>query len=639
MACLVASAVATTPAPAHACGGLFCSGGATTTTESLAVNQTAERVVFVDEGDGRVTAIIQILYEGEAERFAWLLPVPGVPQVQVSSTVVLDELQTATNPEYQVMTTTPSCGSSSPRPSGGGDGCGPCGTCAAAPSSPSDAYSSPAAVSEASEPVVSVEAAASIGPYDYTVISVEPAYADPAQVATTWLTDNGFDVGDLGADVLRPYLADGLNLLAIRLTKGAPVGSIRPIMITYEAELPAIPIRPTAVAATEDMSILVWVFGLTRAVPLNYRTAVLDDVALDWFAPNAEYTTLVSAAVDEASGQAFVTERAGYLDASVPTVTSPAPTVLQQGLDALSVLDGGAYDVLNRADELCTQWTPGKPCSAWDGFEEALSAAVTLPGGIAPADLVACLGAARAAMATGTPEECPPGFAWDGLQLDRQIFDERFAALVIWPVADTIARLQLRPYVTRLYTTLSPSEMTVDPVFAFNPDLQAVSQIHQAQRARTCGGTWSMTLPPGVTLVGTSDVWPVGLGTLPAALQIVQHGTSGQGQTIVDHTAELAGQSFGTLACFYEVPPADATAEDTMIVYDPVAGGFVRLPRSHEDSGCSLVTTAAPVRAPWLLVWSAGLIALLRVLRLRAKIVSPRPSRAARRARRTARRR
>jgi len=50
--------------PAQACGGLFCSS-------ANPVNQAAERIIFAQEG-GRTSAVIEIQYQGPAERFAWV---------------------------------------------------------------------------------------------------------------------------------------------------------------------------------------------------------------------------------------------------------------------------------------------------------------------------------------------------------------------------------------------------------------------------------------------------------------------------------------------------------------------------------------------------------------------------------------
>jgi hypothetical protein len=79
-------------------------------------------------------------------------------------------------------------------------------------------------------------------------------------------------------------------------------------MLTYNTDHPMIPIRPTAVAANDDMGILVWVLGSGRAVPTNYKTLELNEAVLDWFNPSMVYNDVVVAAADEAGGQGFVTE-------------------------------------------------------------------------------------------------------------------------------------------------------------------------------------------------------------------------------------------------------------------------------------------------------------------------------------------
>ena len=71
---------------AEACGGLFCLAAAP-------VNQAAERIIFTKNADDTVTAVVQIQYEGPSEEFAWVLPVPGIPDVDVSS----DDEQAAAN--------------------------------------------------------------------------------------------------------------------------------------------------------------------------------------------------------------------------------------------------------------------------------------------------------------------------------------------------------------------------------------------------------------------------------------------------------------------------------------------------------------------------------------------------------------
>src|SRR5262245_21454042 len=87
---------------AEACGGLFCNS-------AQPVNQAAERILFVENGDGTVTAVIEIKYQGPSESFSWVLPVPGVPVVGVSAASAFDRIQAATNPQYTLQTTFEQC--------------------------------------------------------------------------------------------------------------------------------------------------------------------------------------------------------------------------------------------------------------------------------------------------------------------------------------------------------------------------------------------------------------------------------------------------------------------------------------------------------------------------------------------------
>jgi len=88
------------PRVASACGGFFCS-------QTLGVNQAAERIVFAKNTDDTITAVIEIQYAGPADKFSWLLPISSVPQgdqIAVGSTLSFQRLQQATNPQYNLRT-------------------------------------------------------------------------------------------------------------------------------------------------------------------------------------------------------------------------------------------------------------------------------------------------------------------------------------------------------------------------------------------------------------------------------------------------------------------------------------------------------------------------------------------------------
>ncbi len=490
------------PAPAAACGGFFCNN-------ALPVNQAAERIIFADNGDGTVTAVVQILYSGPGEDFAWVLPVPGRPDVGVSSDAVFTALQLQTDPQFQLLRVMD-------------DSCTP---------PPSSVFVDMGGPVDGSLPGgggggVMVVDAGTVGPFDFVILSVTGMPDDPADVAVEWLVEGGYDVADLGPDTLRPYLEAGMNLIAFRLTKGSDTGSIRPIVMTYEAARPMIPIRPTAVAAEEDMGVMVWVLGESRALPLNYRHLVLNEARLNWFQPASNYDLLVSEAADEAGGQGFVTEYAEPTSALQPIL----PPVLR---DFLAPGRWGRTDDVSLVRNVLRQLVvstaagPGGFQQTYlDGVRDVVRDFVPLPDELSVDDFLRCPFCA--------------GESGDLGGFDRAAFLEAMDAQAIAPVRDADALLASRPYVTRLYTTMSAAEMTVDPEFDFNPDLPAVPRLRQATLRTTCPQGWDrrtqrLTLASGeVVEIGASGAWPV-LGG-PAALRFEQLSTSGDPVVLIDNT-------------------------------------------------------------------------------------------------------
>ena len=544
---LLGLAAAIAPPPAHACGGLFCSA-------SQPVNQAAERILFVENGDGTVTAVIEIMYEGPSEKFSWVLPVPGEPEVGISSTTALDRLQQQTNPLYQLQTTfSDSCDSDGTK---GGR---------------SNSLGGPQAGVDSDDGEnggVAVLSAGTVGPFDYQVIGVDPELSEPADAAVMWLETEGYDVTALGADVLGPYLANGLNLIAFRLSKTSMTGSIRPITITYESERPFIPIRPTAVAANDDMGVMVWVAAGKRAIPDNYKALELNETLIDWFNPMSTYNDVVSEAADEASGQGFVTELAGPTAPLAGTIVQDFERQAWQNVATetnLGVLLGAFLQVFR----------------GWDGVNDAIAATVTLPEGVSAEDFIGCI-------------QCyvgEPGVTAEINAVRKELFEK-----VYKPMLETEQLLQSRPYVTRLYTTMSAKEMTLDPAFAFNSDLGNVSNVHTAERTFGCDDSWKIELPQGDIVYGKPGaVWPMDdMDGQPAALRIMQLSTSGKGEVVKDNAKRI-----------------------TQLLKQSDSGDSARFDGDGDD-GCSVAQpgSGAPVRGALVLAWLAA-AGLLRARRRR----------------------
>jgi hypothetical protein len=543
---------------AQACGGFFCDNAAP-------VNQAAERIIFAKNPDDTVTAVIQILYQGPAEGFSWVLPVPGTPEVQVSSDAAFQRLQWATNPQYRLDTRVE-------------------GTCAErddvffGPPNAGSGADAGAAVPDEDllEPGVHVVDQGHVGPYDYVVISLDAGHEHPGDAAVDWLQDNGYDVDDFGRDRLGPYLADGLNLIAFRLTKNRDAGSIRPIRLTYPQGAPVIPIRPTAVAANDDMGVLVWVLGPSRAVPINYLALELNEALINWFNPMSTYDEVVSAAADEAGGHGFVTEMSG--------ATSGMSSVVFSWTDRSEWTDISNTDWSGAHGELI--WRTGTNYGTWDGFLDVFARHVPVPEGVDEDEFLAC-------------PNCYLSFDDTEIQgFNPEAYVQDLEDEVVEPMAQTQELIDGAPHLTRLYSTLSAHEMTLDPLFDFNPDLDDVSNVHSATRVIECSeavtqweAPWRVELASGDVVRGEGTTWPIDWqwSGMPLNRRILDMTTRGEGSLVVDNAASIEAALAEHNAT---VPPP------------PVARG----------GGCAV--GGLPAQGPWAALVAA--LALLVVLRRRS---------------------
>lgn len=487
---------------AQACGGFFCSA-------TQPVNQAAERIIFASNSDSTVTAVVQIQYSGPSEDFAWVLPVPGIPDVAVSSDLAFQRLQQASNPQYILTTEVEGdCRSevfldnnaSFPQgPSGGTGGAGGGGG-------------------------VNVLAEGNVGPYDYVVIQPKASYEHVGDVAVEWLVDEGYDVvppggdPDAVAELLGSYLREQMNLLAFRLTKGNAAGTIRPIWITYVSERPMIPIRPTAVAANDDMGVMVWVLGENRAVPVNYLGLELNEALIDWSTAGSNYNQVVIAAANEAGGQGFVTERAGPKEDYDQVVFTEGDENAWENLQS-SASTGNSVSVLIQSANLY---------GAWDGYQDAV--APFLPDDVSAEDFASCPECRRDAL----------------LPISAPLLLMTLADEVIEPMRATQELLDSRPYVTRLYTTMSAPEMDMDPVFDFNPDLPPADNVHNALRVIECDSRMFLGEAPArieledgrVIRIAAGAPWPFTAGAddaPPANAAVLELSTSGPGTVVEDN--------------------------------------------------------------------------------------------------------
>ena len=265
---------------AQACGGLFC--------QNSPVDQNAERIIFTQNRDGTVTAIIQIQYTGFAEDFSWILPLPAaitadaleVPETAMNAFI---ELETNTSPRY-IAPELPRC----------------------AQSFDFDFALAGAEPAEMAAGDVEVFASGEVGPFGFDVIGSE----DPTALIN-WLRDNNYRVEPPMEPLINVYVEEQFVFLAMKLLPNQGVQDIQPIQVTYPAERPMIPLRLTAVAANPDMAVLTWFFADNQAVPQNYAHMEILDHEITFFSFGGHnYRQLLGARANEYGGHAFITEYA-----------------------------------------------------------------------------------------------------------------------------------------------------------------------------------------------------------------------------------------------------------------------------------------------------------------------------------------
>jgi Uncharacterized protein conserved in bacteria (DUF2330) len=502
------------PRVAYACGGTFCDTG----PRAMPVDQTGENILFVIDS-GKVEAHIQIQYRGDAARFSWILPVPALPEIEVGSDPLFAKLLRGTVPTFGFSTQRDSCGGTSG--AGGGAGGFPGGGVDA---SAGDAAGPPVVVAQKQ-----------VGAFEATTLS------GGADEVVNWLSTNGYQMGADAPPLFQDYVARGYLFVAVKLTGGAGIDEIHPLVVRYTGSKPCVPIKLTKVAAVDDMGIRTFFLGTGRVGPINFKSIELNPVRLDWMLLGSNYKELVSRAVDSpvANGKAFVTEYAGptaILGSGVLTPVAWDPPVFA----SLSLVDAvqrmkmqGFLTCASSGSWTDAGWSTRPSCNGSHPLVLPLLRDFVPP----PASLSLSDGGVITDPATieGYVYECPSCYAsqMDTSKWNAPSFATALANRIVNPSRHADSLLATWPYLTRMFTTISPAEMTEDPEFEAMPNLPARPLPNFSVRRIACSGASGMTLPdtrsvaltPMSTWPGfTNDMpWAEKIEELPAAIVLVDN--------------------------------------------------------------------------------------------------------------------
>jgi hypothetical protein len=495
-------------AEALACGGFFCN-------RDFPIDQAGEEVIFgVDEDAGTVDAHVSIAYEGASEDFAWIVPVAKVPELFPSSDALFTGLRNQTKPQFYLQW----------------DYSGECAWDMLYDDAEADADGGPPSPTAGGG--VTVVNEERVGPYDSVTLQ-----AETADLLLAWLQNAGYDLPSDLSTVLEPYVASEQYFVALKLSAGSETGDLVPLGMRYEGRTASVPIQLTAVAATPDMPLTVYVLGDSRSVPDNYLHVRINEAAINWFTGGDNYADVISRAADEAGGHGFATDFSGA------TRTG-------------TIFNEASYD----ESQLLTATTPfewidrlmgmGLPPSA--ALLAALQDAIPYPTvladqGVSPSNFYDCLSCYSEHVDTSS---------WDAAAAT-----EALETGLIVGLREAERLLAAHPHLSRMTSSLDADEMTVDPVFVFNADMdQDVSNVHTATLQFDClsGETWeeadrTLLLSDGreISLPSQQWIWEHNTSefdvieplTSPAAIVIEDLGSDGDGELMFDYRDSAAAEA------------------------------------------------------------------------------------------------
>jgi hypothetical protein len=228
--------LATTAAPVLADGGFFPDSVYRDLYES------AQKAVIL-YGNGTEHLILSVSFEGDAEDFAWVIPVPAKPQIGVTDPDLFWELSDFTATEFP----------------GGGGGFGCLGG---------------ATEGDTEEEGVDVIKEQVVGPYATAILS-----ATNATALADWLNTNGYVFPEEGADIVSEYIEREWYFVATKINAveedtgyTLAEGAIAPIILSFASDEIVYPLRITSLSTMNATSpeVLLYVLADHVMVPEQY---------------------------------------------------------------------------------------------------------------------------------------------------------------------------------------------------------------------------------------------------------------------------------------------------------------------------------------------------------------------------------
>ena len=475
--------------PSAACGGFFCE-------PQQPVLQAGENIAFgvtpnEDDGTIDVSMVVQINYEGPAEGFGWLLPVPKLPELSVGSDLLFRGLFEQSRPTFQFTIDNSASTTCSQE---------------ALENQECPAFAEGVEADEGGEipreipdSEVVIERG-TVGPFEFVILQAEES---KPETIFDWLEQEGFDQPEGSRPLVNYYASMGMYFVALRLEKQNDAGDIRPIIMDYtmdgnlaEDPVACVPIQLTGIAATPNMPIQIYVLAPHRAFPLNYFHVTLDTSMIDWIRCSQQgqncylndWRDNLQSVLDDVGGYGFTTEYAGPASivssrsiALDPSLNLQQLREMRDSVTYLQLLNSFGVPSITAVNSIIDKYITNTLPSASDAppacqnLENVLDVVVTDQG-----RNNFCIGFLNAER----------NFRSEQLtnELEEKVFQ---------PAREAVEWLRSFGYLTRLYGQLSPEQMDRDPFFAFNPELPDIARRHTAVGVPECDGE---DVPIGMTI-------------------------------------------------------------------------------------------------------------------------------------------
>ena len=257
------------------------------------VASTAQKAVIIDMLQGEEILLLQTTYQGPADDFAWVIPVPGLPgknDVFSASPEFLDVVFGQTTPRIHTEMDDPV----------------PSVSFAGGPDFASSLRATAGFVGH--QPEVFVHQRMQVGMYDAAVLS-----ATGAGVLTRWLLENDFQVPQNATELLATYVEKSWYFVALRImpeeiARSAVAEDVDPIGIRFKTDRLVFPLTISRASSREETEILLVIMadGAVRCDQLPSVSLPLGQT----FDPGESYATIRRAAL-QTRGPGVIVEYTG----------------------------------------------------------------------------------------------------------------------------------------------------------------------------------------------------------------------------------------------------------------------------------------------------------------------------------------